>query len=82
MKTIKTKHIVEELARELGVTQGQIFDVIESPYELQAEIMRKDFKPEEGKLPMLRIPNFAIFAINPKARKKLEERYGPIPDEE
>ena len=63
MKTIKTKPVIKHLAVEHVVTQEQVYDIISTPYELQAIIMKKRFNAREQEFPMLRIPNFGIFVV-------------------
>lgn len=82
MKSIKTKGVVKQIAKEYNLTQEQVYDIICSPFEFQAMVMRKHFKPEKGILPMLRIPNFGIFAVPKNHQKYLNKRYGIVSDEE
>jgi len=81
MKSIKTKPVVKQIATEFDLTQEKVYDIIASPFELQAIVMKKHFKPEKNQLPMLRIPNFGIFAIPTSHQNYLKERYGFTSDE-
>lgn len=82
MKTIRTRPIVKQVAEELEVTQGQVYDIIVSPFELQVISMRNHFDPKSGTFPMVRIPNFGMFVVPLRMQKGLKEYYGFVSDEE
>lgn len=82
MKSIKTKQVIRQIAAEEGLTMEQVMDIVTSPFELQAIIMKKEFNPSENKYPMIRIPNFGIFSIPENYQRYFKEKYGFISDEE
>lgn len=82
MRSIRTKHVIREVAIELALTQEQVMDIVTSPFELTAAVMKNKFDPEEDKYPMVRIPNFGIFMIPEVYQKFFKEKHGFISDEE
>lgn len=82
MKSIKTKPVVKQISKEFDLTQERVYEIICSPFELQAIVMRKHFKPKKNQLPMLRIPNFGMFVIPESHQKYLKKKHGFISDEE
>lgn len=67
-----TKEIVREIAKEYGLKEEEVYEIVKSPFAFLVDIMRSADR-DTVKFPSLRIPNFGLFFCT-EGRKKFYER--------
>lgn len=67
-----TKEIVREIAKEYGLKEEEVYEIVKSPFALLVDIMRSADR-KTVTFPSLRIPNFGLFFCT-EGRKNFYER--------
>lgn len=70
----KIKDIMKQLAKEHGLTEDQVREIVFSPFGLLKKSMKGATKNEASTFKNIRIMNLGLFAVKPGRIKHLQKR--------
>lgn len=68
MKSLNSQAIIKKIAREYGYSEKEIYDIVKTPFEFTAKVMREADR-ENAEFPSIRIKYFLTFYCS-KERKE------------
>jgi len=73
MRTLKTKEVIGNIAKEENVTRQQVEDVIMVHFEFVRHVHSQLVDGEKEFFPTVRLPNFCSFYVPDNVKKRLIE---------